>query len=34
MGIRVALGATRGRIVRHLLAESLLLASISGTVGA
>jgi putative ABC transport system permease protein len=31
--IRSALGATQGRVVRQLLAESILLAAMSGTIG-
>lgn len=33
MGVRLALGATRGQVVRHLLAENLLLACIGGATG-
>jgi len=34
LAVRAALGASRGRVVRYLLAESLLLAAVSAAVGA
>ncbi len=33
LAIRTAVGARRGRVMRHLLAESLLLAAVGGTLG-
>ncbi len=33
IGVRLALGATRGRLIRQLLAENLLLASLAGITG-
>jgi predicted permease len=33
IGLRLSIGASRGRLIRQFLTESLLLASLSGTVG-